>query len=298
MTKEALSAEQIRAAKGEGFLLNRGTRRFSCRIMTTDGFLRADQLRVLAEAAEKYGNGSIAFTIRMNIEVPGIEYENIQAFKDLIATAGLRGGGTGARVRTVVACKGSTCVYGLCDTRQIAAEIYARFYEGYYDVSLPGKFKIGAGGCPNNCAKPDTNDFALVGQRIHKLNRGACRGCAKCGIVAECPMKAASLRDGKIDIDYSLCNNCGRCVTKCHFDVVEGYEDRFKVYVGGMWGRTPRRGVPLDSYFTKDELYEVIEKSVLLYKDKGLPGERFGHLCERSGMGEINRLLAPDAKKE
>ncbi len=293
MSKDELSAEQIRAVKGDGFMLNRGTRNFSCRVLTANGVLTADQMDVLAQAARKYGNGNITFTIRMNIEVPGIEYENIAAFKELIATAGLKSGGSGPRVRPVVACKGTTCVFGLYDTQGLAAEMHERFYEKYHEVVLPGKLKIGAGGCPNNCAKPDTNDLGIVGQRAHKLNIDACRGCKKCGIEAECPMKAAKIQDGKISVDYALCNNCGRCVKKCAFDVVEGYEDRFKLYVGGMWGRTPRGGSPLDRLFTKDELFAVMDKAIFLYKDKGAPGERFGRLCDRLGMEEINRILAP-----
>ena len=33
--------------------------------------------------------------------------------------------------------------------------------------------------------------------------------------IETCPMKAASLVDGKIHIDKDLCNNCGLCTGKC-----------------------------------------------------------------------------------
>lgn len=78
-----------------------------------------------------------------------------------MAEAGLSFGGTGAKVRPVVACKGTTCVYGNLDTQALAASLYERFYVGMRQVSLPHKFKIGVGGCPNSCIKPSLNDFGV-----------------------------------------------------------------------------------------------------------------------------------------
>lgn len=34
---------------------------------------------------------------------------------------------------------------------------------GWHGVTLPGMFKIGVGGCPNNCVKPDLNDVGITG---------------------------------------------------------------------------------------------------------------------------------------
>ena len=50
------------------------------------------------------------------MELPGIPYEKIEDFKAFIAKEGMVTGGTGSRVRPVVACKGTTCVFGLYDT--------------------------------------------------------------------------------------------------------------------------------------------------------------------------------------
>ena len=294
MSNIALTAEQITAVKGDGFLLNRGTSQFSGRIITKNGILTANQMAVLAEASRKYGNGSLAFTVRLTVEVPGIEYENIGPFKALIATANMQTGGTGPKVRPIVACKGTTCVFGLYDTQQLAAEIHERFYEGYRNVTLPHKFKIAVGGCPNNCVKPDLNDLGIVGQRTTKIDYNACRGCKKCRVIEVCPMHAVELRNGKINIDRSICNSCGRCVGKCPFKVTNNFEDRYKVYVGGKWGKAIRMGSMLDTLFTKEEVLQVIEKSILLFKSKGIPKERFGQTCDRLGMDKVNKILASD----
>lgn len=168
---EALTQEQIKSVKPLGFLINRGTRCFNARVITKNGVISAEQLKIVSEAAEKFGNGTVAFTVRMTLEIVGVDFDNIEPLREYIAKAGLQTGGTGAKVRPVVACKGSTCIFGLCDTQGIAKELHERFYEGYRDVILPHKFKITVGGCPNNCAKPDLNDIGLAGCRINGENR-------------------------------------------------------------------------------------------------------------------------------
>ena len=107
----------------------------------------------------------MTYTTRLTVEVPGVPYEKIDEFCEFIAKAGLVTGGTGSKVRPVVACKGTTCQYGLLDSFGLSEEIHHRFYEGYRQVLLPHKFKIAVGGCPNNCVKPDLNDLGIIGQR-------------------------------------------------------------------------------------------------------------------------------------
>lgn len=50
------------------------------------------------------------------------------------------------------------------DTFGVSEELHHKFYKGYNDVKTPHKFKIGIGGCPNNCVKPDLNDLGIIGQ--------------------------------------------------------------------------------------------------------------------------------------
>lgn len=289
-----LSAEQIKSVKGKGFLHNRGTREFSGRIITENGVINAKQMAVLSEAAEKFGNGTVAFTVRLTLELPGIDFDNIEAFRSFVGEAGMQTGGTGAKVRPVVACKGTTCVFGLCDTQGIAAEVHKRFFEGYGDVALPHKFKIAVGGCPNNCVKPNLNDIGIVGQRVPKIKVDACRGCKKCGMVAACPMGAPKVVDAKVQIDQSVCNSCGRCVGKCPFNVANESEDLFKVYIGGRWGKKIRMGTALHKLLTKAEALDMVERAILLFKREGVAGERFGETIDRIGTQKVEELLFSD----
>ena len=67
-----LSADEIKAYKGKGWLLNKGTDSFSARILTVNGKVSADQLQAVAEASRKYASGKVTFTSRQTIEVLGI----------------------------------------------------------------------------------------------------------------------------------------------------------------------------------------------------------------------------------
>lgn len=290
----AISAEDIKKVKGQGFLQNRGTEKFSGRIITENGVLTAAQMTNLAQAAEKFGNGTVAFTSRLTVELPGVPYDSIEELQAFVAQEGMITGGTGAKVRPVVACKGTTCVFGLYDTQGLAKEIHTRFYEGYHSVTLPHKFKIAVGGCPNNCVKPDLNDLGIVGQRVPEVDKETCRGCGKCGVEAGCPMKAAKVVGGVLDIDRTVCNNCGRCLTKCPFGSMRSGDTLYKVYVGGRWGKQYRIGTPLGRLFTREEVLDVVEKAILLFKSKGETGERFGTTVERLGMEKVEKMLVSD----
>ena len=155
-----------KALKGRGYIMTRDGEHFIARLITVDGVLTSEQFTVAAEAAEKFGNGRLAMTSRLTIEVQGLTYDTIEPFNKYIAKAGLYTGGTGSRVRPIVACKGTVCIHGLIDTQGLARELHEKFYKGWYDVKLPHKFKIGVGGCPNNCIKPSLNDFGIMGQKV------------------------------------------------------------------------------------------------------------------------------------
>ena len=128
---------------------------FNVRVITRNGKITADEQKKIAEAAEKFGTGEVTMTTRLTLEIQGVPYDSIEEVRAFLAEAGLETGGTGSKVRPVVSCKGTTCQYGLIDTFALSKKLHDLYYEGYHDVSLPHKFKIAVGGCPNNCVKPD-----------------------------------------------------------------------------------------------------------------------------------------------
>ena len=295
MATLTISPENEKKVKALGFLSNKGTDNFSARVITVNGKINAEQMACIAQAAEKFGNGIVTFTTRLTVEVQGVPFDKIEEFRTFIARAGLETGGTGSKGRPVVSCKGTTCQYGLIDTFGVSEEIHERFYKGYAGVKLPHKFKIAVGGCPNNCVKPDLNDLGIIGQLIPNYDEDECNGCKKCTVEAVCPMKAAKIVDGVLEIDKELCNNCGRCVGKCRFDAIESGTNGYKIYIGGRWGKSIARGKILSRVFTsKEEALSVIEKVILLYREKGKTGERFSQTIERLGFDQVEKELYSD----
>ena len=184
--------EDIKRVKGLGFLHDKTTADcFNARVITRNGRLQPDEIRAIVDAAEKFGSGEIAMTTRLTIEVQRIPFANIEPFCAFLAEHGLETGGTGPKVRPIVACKGTTCQYGLIDTVAFSRTIHERFYKGWHDVRLPHKFKIAVGGCPNNCVKPDLNDLGVIGQRVPSHDLSKCRGCKVCQIEKPAPSAQA-----------------------------------------------------------------------------------------------------------
>ena len=288
-----LTNEQIALVKGKGFLLNRGSECFSGRLVPTGSVFSAEELKTVAEIAEKFGSGKVAFTSRLNAEIVGIPFDKIDA---AIAYAGERGlafGGTGAKIRPITACKGTTCVYGNVDTQALAKEIHDRYYIGWTDLKLPHKFKIGVGGCPNSCMKPSLNDFGIEGHRVPSYNPELCRGCSTCSVEKSCPSRAVSLVDGKAAINADKCLDCGVCSSgKCPFGAFEEHDRAvYKIFVGGTWGKTTRIGTPLSRYVEEREIFPLLEKSMLWYKENAEPKERFGKAIDRLGIESLESYL-------
>lgn len=289
--EEKLSPEEIKRVKGLGCLRDkRYADIFNVRVITRNGRISTAEARAIAEAADRFGDGHVAMTTRLTQEIQGVPYDKLDALFAFLGEYGLETGGTGTLVRPVVSCKGTTCQYGLLDTYALSEAIHERFYKGYHGMKLPHKFKIAVGGCPNNCVKPDLNDLGIVGQRIMDRDFDKCRGCKKCKVEAACPIKIAKVVDGKITTEG--CNNCGRCAGVCPFGVTERYTHGAKIYIGGRWGKKTAMGQPLGKIFTDmDEVMDVIDRAILLFRDEGIAGERFADTVGRLGFEYVEGKL-------
>ena len=291
----SITKEQITSVKGRGFLQNRGTECFSGRVVSIAGQFSPAALRALAECAEKFGNGTVIFTSRLSAEVVGIPYESIEAAEAFMAENGMSFGGTGAKIRPITACKGTTCVFGNIDTVELARVIHEKFYVGMRSVALPHKFKIGVGGCPNSCMKPSLNDVGVEGCKAFDFDAQKCRGCGICAVMQSCPSKAVTVSDGKAVVNESKCTKCGVCVGKCPFGATpKSAQSACRVYVGGTWGKTQRMGTLLRSVYTPDQIPDVIEKVMLWYKENAYAKERLGAAIDRLGEDALEAAIASD----
>lgn len=288
-----LSAEEIKRVKGLGCLQDkRYDDVFNVRVITRNGKLTSEEQIKVAEAAERFGSGEVTMTTRLTLEIQGVPYDNLDDIFAFLEEAGLETGGTGSKVRPVVSCKGTTCQYGLIDTFALSEKLHELYYIGYHGVSLPHKFKIAVGGCPNNCVKPDLNDLGIIGQRVPEIDLSKCRGCKNCQVENSCPIKVAKMVDGKIQIAPEACNHCGRCVDKCPFGAVNESTTGYKIYIGGRWGKKAAEGRALDKIFTsEEEVIDVVERAILFFRDEGISGERFADTIARLGFDYVQDKL-------
>ncbi len=295
-----VSGEDEKKVKALGFLKDKRTPdKFNGRVITRNGKITAQEAKAIAEAADRFGSGEVTMTSRLTMEIQGVPFENIEPLRAYLLEAGLEMGGTGSKVRPVVSCKGTTCQYGLIDTFALSEEIHERFFHGYADVKLPHKFKIAVGGCPNNCVKPDLNDLGIIGQKVPQIDPEKCRGCKVCQVEQNCPIHVAALRDGRIVIDESACNHCGRCMGKCPFGALEQYTDGYRIYIGGRWGKKVAQGRYLDKVFTdREEVLDIVEKAILLFRQQGITGERFADTVARIGFEAVQEQLLSNALLE
>ncbi|MFH7326529.1 NAD(P)/FAD-dependent oxidoreductase [Desulfurivibrio sp. C05AmB] len=123
------------------------------------GLITPQQLRKIADVAEKYQSAAIKVTSAARIAIVGLKEEEIdQAWRDLDMTPGAA---VGLCVRSIKTCPGNTlCRLGQQNSMGLAGELDRR-YHGY---ELPGKVKIGVSGCPNQCGESSVKDIGFVGK--------------------------------------------------------------------------------------------------------------------------------------
>ena len=278
--------------KNMGFLINEKTNTFTANIITVNGILTAEQQKCIGEAATLFGNGIIKLSTSFTIEVKGIPYEKINDFREYIGKAGLETGGIGPKLSPIVSCIGSDCRYGLTDTLKLSDEIHNKIYNKYKNVELPHRFKIAISGCPNDCTKINLCEIGIMSQHIPDFNDDTCKGCKNCSIEKLCPVDACKMEDKKLQRDKDSCNNCGRCIGKCHFDVIEKGTYGYKIFIGGKGGKIKTDAIALDKIFTsKEDVFDLIEKAILFYIENGEPKERFAKTIERIGFEEVVKKL-------
>ncbi len=310
-----ISQKEITELKGQGILAQKQEGYFSFRVLSRAGNFTSQQLRDLADIAEKYGHGYLGETTRLAAEIPWIKYEDIDAVKAAITEAGMRHGGTGKKVekyghgylgettrlaaeipwikyedidavkaaiteagmrhggtgkkvRPLVACKGTVCPHGLYDTQKLCGECH----DAYFATPQHSKTKITFVGCPNNCAKANTNDIGLVGQAYVAYDPDQCINCGKCTKV--CRAKALSLVDKKLVQHMEDCVNCGKCAQVCPVDAMTIKEQGLAVYLGGRMGRGYRFGDRLSTLYKEEDIPTVIDQILKTYamtiKEQGL----------------------------
>ncbi|MCD2192989.1 nitrite reductase large subunit NirB [Actinomycetospora endophytica] len=121
------------------------------------GVTSPDQLRRIADVAEKHEIPMVKLTGGQRIDLLGVPKEKLrEVWADLDMPSGWA---YGKSFRTVKTCVGTDfCRFGLGDSTQLGIDLEER----YKGVEGPAKMKLAVSGCPRNCAESMVKDVGLV----------------------------------------------------------------------------------------------------------------------------------------
>jgi len=116
-----------------------------------------EQLRKIADVAEKYDVPMIKLTGGQRIDLLGVPKEDLpKVWTDLGMPSGYA---YGKSFRTVKTCVGQEfCRFGTGDSTKLGIEIEER----YQGLESPAKMKLAVSGCPRNCAESLVKDVGIV----------------------------------------------------------------------------------------------------------------------------------------
>jgi nitrite reductase (NADH) large subunit len=124
------------------------------------GVVTPEQLRAIADVAERFSVPLLKLTGAQRIDLVGIPAHELPHVWRELGAAGLVSGHAYARgVRSVKTCVGERfCRYGLSDAVAIGIELEQMTWGAY----TPHKVKLGVSACARNCAEATIKDIGLV----------------------------------------------------------------------------------------------------------------------------------------
>jgi sulfite reductase (ferredoxin) len=137
---------------------------FMVRIRIPNGLMSSEQVRTIANLAEKYGRGVADITVRQNIQLHWVTIESLPEVLQSLWNVGLTTtGACGDVTRNITGCP----LAGLdgeeiIDASPLALQIDRELGGNSEFYNLPRKFKISITGCRHWCSYPEINDIGLT----------------------------------------------------------------------------------------------------------------------------------------
>jgi nitrite reductase (NADH) large subunit len=138
------------------------------------GLTTPDELRAIADVADKFRIPTVKCTGGQRIDLLGVKKEDLpKVWADLNAAGMVSGHAYGKSLRTVKTCVGSEwCRFGTQDSTGLGVKLEKMTWGSW----TPHKFKMAVSGCPRNCAEATIKDFGVVcvdsGYEIHVGGNG------------------------------------------------------------------------------------------------------------------------------
>jgi nitrite reductase (NADH) large subunit len=124
------------------------------------GVVTPEQLRAIADVAERFEVPLLKLTGSQRIDLVGISADDLPAVWRELGEVGLVSGHAYARgVRSVKTCVGERfCRYGLADAVEVGVELEQMTWGSF----TPHKVKLGVSACARNCAEATVKDIGLI----------------------------------------------------------------------------------------------------------------------------------------
>ena len=124
------------------------------------GVTTADELRAIADAADKFNVPMVKVTGGQRIDLLGVRKEDLPAiWADLNAAGMVSGHAYTKGLRTVKTCVGTDfCRFGTRDSTGLGIRLEKRLWGSW----TPHKVKLAVSGCPRNCAEATCKDVGVV----------------------------------------------------------------------------------------------------------------------------------------
>lgn len=124
------------------------------------GMVKPDELRAIADVADKFNVPEVKVTGGQRIDLLGLKKHELPAvWKDLNAAGLVSGHAYGKAMRTVKTCVGSEwCRFGTQNSTKLGIMLEKMTWGSW----TPHKFKLAVSGCPRNCAEATIKDIGVV----------------------------------------------------------------------------------------------------------------------------------------
>jgi len=124
------------------------------------GITTPDELRAIADAADKFAVPTVKVTGGQRIDLLGVKNEDLPAIWDDLNKAGMVSGHAYSKgLRTVKTCVGTDhCRFGTQDSTGLGIQLEKALWGSW----TPHKLKLAVSGCPRNCAEATCKDIGIV----------------------------------------------------------------------------------------------------------------------------------------
>jgi sulfite reductase beta subunit len=277
----------------------------SPRLITTDLILE------IADIADKYGEGSVRWTTRNNIEFNVDSEDKLRALLDDLKGRKHPGGsykfpvgGTGACVTNIVHTQGWVhCHTPATDASGVVKAVMDDLFDYFGSHKLPAQVRIALACCLNMCGAVHCSDIAILG--VHRkppfVEDERITGVCEIPLaVAACPLGAIKPATVEINgeksktvrVNEPRCMFCGNCYTMCPaMPLADEEGDGIAILVGGKISNrisAPKFSKLVIPYIPNEpprwpSTTKVIKKILETYAADANKYERVGEWAERIG---------------